>query len=471
MKKELYNFLVGPENTLKEVMQKIDINGYGIALVVDDNIKLIGLITDGDIRRAIIKGTDINTPIQKITNRNPMTVLPTFTPTHISSIVQEKRLRHLPVINERGIVQDLLLHEEINSLLQGNSILFSQKKIFTDYKKVLVVGGAGYIGSVLVRQLLNRGYTVTVLDKLLFGKSSLQQIESHPHFFIIEGDTSHLDVIMKAIKNVDAVIHLAEIVGDPACALDPEKTQQMNYLCTVLIAQVCKHFQINRFIYASSCSVYGAADNDNLLTEESSLSPVSLYARMKIESEKYLLKMADGFFSPTILRLGTVFGESPRMRFDLVINSLTLKAVKDRKITIFGGDQWRPNIHVSDVGRAIMAVLEAPLDQVGGEIFNVGSDENNFTINQIGEFVKESVPMAELIMENKNIDKRNYRVNFSKINSTLRYRPLIGLKKGIQEIIAALEHGKYTNYYENIYYNDKWYSQQLEMTDKSQLSI
>ncbi len=458
MKKDLRKFLVEPGFTLRQVIQKIDQNGQGVALVAGDDQILQGIVTDGDIRRAILAGVALDLPIMNIMNSSFTAVPQLYKPEQIVALTSKRSYRHIPVIDPAGRAVDLLVTDEIQRLLQSPSSLFTPKVNF--HKRILVVGGAGYIGSVLVRQLLEKGYAVKVLDKLIFGAASLQAVQTHPSFILVEGDTGHLGTVITAIKDVDVVVHLAEIVGDPACALDPEKTQQMNYLSTALIASVCKHFQINRFIYASSCSVYGAGEDFPLLTEKSPVNPVSLYARMKIESERALLNMADGFFSPTILRLATVFGVSPRMRFDLVVNTLTMKAVRDHQITLFGGEQWRPNVHVSDVARAVILVLEAPLAQVGGEVFNVGSNENNFTINQIANLVKEVVPSASLVYQNKEVDLRNYRVDFIKIQHLLGFTAQVTLQQGIVETAQAFSQGFFQDHADSVYYNDRWYGDQ-----------
>ncbi len=462
MRKDIQKFLVEPGFTLQQVMQKIDQNGYGVALVVDSEEVMRGIVTDGDIRRAILAGTSLDIPIRKIMTTSLAALSSDYTPERVAELMSQKLYRHIPVLEPSGKVLGLLLTEDIHRLLQSSSTLFAPKlqEQLQEQKRILVVGGAGYIGSVLARRLLDQGYAVKVLDKLVFGKSSVQEMMKHPRCTLLEGDTSHLGTVISAVKQVDAVVHLAEIVGDPACALDPEKTQQMNYLSTNLLANVCRHFQVNRFVYASSCSVYGAGDDASLLTEKSPLSPVSLYARMKMESEQALLNMADGFFSPTILRLATVFGISPRMRFDLVVNTLTMRAIKENKITIFGGEQWRPNVHVADVARAILAVLEAPLPLVSKEIFNVGSNENNFTINQMGLQVQKLVPGASLIYSEKKVDARNYRVDFSKIKQMLNFKAQMPLEQGIQETAAALRQGRYPDHTHPVYYNDRWYGQQ-----------
>ncbi len=470
MKKNIELFLVHQNDSLKQVMQKIDHNGHGIALVVDSQKKFMGLVTDGDIRRAIIKGISLTTSIEELMNKNPTTLNTNYTPQNVTDIITQKpNLNHLPVLDEEKKIQDILLKEEIMNITRNTSSLFSkietsQQKIELSMKqkRILITGGAGYIGSVLTRQLLEKGYNVTVLDKFIFGPSPLESIKTNPHLTIIPGDVSHVEDIIKAIQQVDTVVHLAEIVGDPACAIDPAATQQINYLSTSIIATACKHFQINRFIYASSCSVYGSTIDEELLHEKSTTNPLSLYARMKLESERTILGLADGIFSPTILRFATVFGQSPRMRFDLVVNTLTLKAIKEGKITIFGGDQWRPLIHVADLSRAITAIIEAPLEKVKCEIFNVGGNQHNYTINHIGEHIKTLYPASDVVIQEKNIDKRNYKVDFSKINTQLAFLPSLTLQDGITEIATSLQQGNYDNYTNSIYYNDKWYEQTLK---------
>tara|TARA_Y100000310_G_scaffold345402_1_gene464558 strand:- start:67362 stop:68756 length:1395 start_codon:yes stop_codon:yes gene_type:complete len=453
----LNKFLVGPNNNLKEVMKKIDLNGHGIALIVDDDQKLLGLITDGDIRRAIIQGHSVDIPINIIMNRNPISIRTNYNLETINRLIEGKLIDRLPVLDDNNVVCELLLRDDLQNIKLNTSSLFTKNKNNKENRKILVIGGAGFIGSVLTKQLLDKGYSVRILDKLFFGNEFLGNLEENDNFSIINGDISHIETIIEAIKDVDAVVHLAEIVGDPACAINPEKTQQINYLSVSLVTSICKHFQLNRFIYASSCSVYGVNKNNELLHENSPLNPVSLYARMKIESEKFILNMADNLFCPTILRLATVFGESPRMRFDLVINTLTVKAIKEGKITIFGGDQWRPNVHVGDVARAIIAVLEAPIEKVNKQIFNVGSEKNNYTIKQIGDQVKEVIPSTELVIEKKDIDQRDYEVDFAKIKSVLGFQPLMSVTDGIKEIASSLNKGNYKDYKEAKYYNNLQY--------------
>ncbi len=436
--KKIENILVQQTKTIKEVMKTIDMAGTRTAIVVDDNIKLLGIVTDGDIRRGILKGLDISEPVSKVMNTKPTYVTESASEEEISETLRSHKIINAPLVDNNMVVKDIIFLNEGKGIVHLNKSCNIQH-IHKPITKVLVIGGGGYIGSVLVRKLLDKGYEVRVLDKFVYGKDSLNSVKDNPKLKIVEGDTRHIEDITAAARDMDAVVHLAEVVGDPACALNPSTTQEINYLATRTVAMVCKHFQINRLIYTSSCSVYGASKADELLTEESPLNPISLYAKMKIASEKALMDIKDENFMPTILRLSTVFGKSHRPRFDLVVNLLTAKALREKKITIFGGDQWRPNVHVSDVGDTIIAVLEAPIDKVGGKVFNVGHEENNHTINDIGRIIKSVHPDAELVIENQSVDKRDYKVSFSRLRDTLNINLNKGVEIGVKEIKEFLE--------------------------------
>lgn len=326
------------------------------------------------------------------------------------------------------------------------------------HERVLVIGGAGYIGSVLCRKLLAEGHRVKVLDALLYGGEAIQALLSNKNFQFMEGDSRDIEAVVRAMKDMDVVVHLGEIVGDPATALDEKLTQEINVAATRMVAQAAKGYGASRFIYASSCSVYGA--NDQILTERSSVNPLSLYARAKIDSENTLLAMNDHYFHPVILRFATVYGLSPRPRFDLVINLLTAKAVQDGEITVFGGDQWRPFVHVSDVSSAIIKVLKAPLSKVKGQVFNVGSEEQNYTIAQLGGIINKIIPEAKLIIQENGSDLRDYRVSFEKIQRELNFLPQKIVDDAIQEISVALRTGVISHYGEKQYSNYKTLSEE-----------
>lgn len=325
-------------------------------------------------------------------------------------------------------------------------------------QKVLVIGGAGYIGSALLPKLLEKGYHVRLLDLLLYGTEPIAEWLNHPQVEIMQSDFRQIDQVVEAMRDVDAVIHLGGIVGDPACALDEELTMEINLMATRMIAEVAKGSGVGHFIFASTCSVYGASDQ--MLDERSELNPVSLYARSKIASEKVLLKMADDRFAPVILRFGTIYGLSGRTRFDLVINLLTAKALVDGEITIFGGDQWRPFLHVDDAARAVCQVLETPLNLVRNRVFNVGSNEQNYTIRQIGELIHTYVPQSRLVFKGDDVDKRNYWVNFNKITKELGFSPKWTVDQGVEQVISAIQSGKVVDYRDAKYSNVKFLTEE-----------
>jgi nucleoside-diphosphate-sugar epimerase len=325
-------------------------------------------------------------------------------------------------------------------------------------ENVLVIGGAGYIGSALLPKLLDRGYNVRLLDLLLYGTEPILDVIDHPRLEIIEADFRQIDVVVKAMQDIDAVIHLGAIVGDPACALDEDLTIEVNLMATRMIAEVAKGCNVGRFVFASTCSVYGAGNE--VLDERSVLNPVSLYAQSKIASEKVLSRMATADFAPTLLRFGTIYGLSGRTRFDLVVNLLTAKALVDGEITVYGGSQWRPFVHVDDAALAVFKVLEAPLSQVRNQVYNVGSNEQNFTISQIGELVHSLVPAAKLINMGSDSDVRNYRVNFEKISRELGFKPRWSVAEGIGQVVEAIEGGQVADYRDAKYSNVKFLNEE-----------
>ncbi len=319
-------------------------------------------------------------------------------------------------------------------------------------KRILVTGGAGYIGSILVNRLLDSGYKVVILDKLMFGVDPLKNFlkTQRPNLSVIVGDVQNEDDVTRALEHADAVIHLAAIVGDPACAADTELAVNVNFNATVRLADMCKARKIKRFVFASTCSVYGVGKQD-VLTEASEVNPVSLYAETRLYGERGILSLADRHFQPVLLRLGTIFGLSPRMRFDIIVNYLTQKAIREKKISIFGGEQWRPLLHVADAARSFQAAMESPLEKVGNQIFNVALD--NLQIKSIGEFIRKHIPEATVQQINKLADKRSYHVNFEKIEQAMNFKAERTLENGILEIAKAIKDGEIKDPTDKIYYN------------------
>lgn len=318
-------------------------------------------------------------------------------------------------------------------------------------KRVLVIGGAGYIGSSFVEKLLAQGYQVRLLDILMYGVGPIQTLLEHKNLEIVQTDFRQIDKLVETMRDMDAVVHLGGLVGDPACAYDEKLTIDINLIATRTIAEIAKGYNIKRFIFASTCSVYGASHE--MLTEKSFLNPVSLYARSKIASERVLQKIADHTFAPTILRFGTIYGLSGRTRFDLVVNLLVAKAITEKKITVYGGDQWRPFVHVDDAALALMKALEAPITVAGNRIYNVGSNEQNYQIKTIAHLIQSALPTADIVSLSDDVDKRDYRVDFSRIRRELQFEPRWTVEAGIREVAEAFESGKVVDYRDSQYSN------------------
>ena len=331
---------------------------------------------------------------------------------------------------------------------------FLQRRREIGGERVLVIGGAGYIGSALLPKLLEQGYHVRLLDVLLFGESPIEDCIDHPNLEVIQGDFRHVENVVEAMRDVDAVVHLGAIVGDPACSLDEDLTIDVNLSASRMIAELAKAAGVRRFVFASTCSVYGACDET--LDEHSQTKPVSLYGHTKLASERVLLAMATDSFQPTIVRFATIYGLSGRTRFDLVVNVLSAKAKIENIITVFGGDQWRPFVHVDDAAQGVALILQSPIEIVGRQIFNVGSNEQNYTITQIGELVHEQVMSADLQINTDDTDKRNYRVDFSKIRNQLGFKPNWTVEEGITQVLEAIASGDVVDYQDSQYSNVKF---------------
>lgn len=302
--------------------------------------------------------------------------------------------------------------------------------------KILVTGGAGYIGSTLVRLLLDKGYEVRVLDRFFFGEESLNEIKDKIE--IINGDIR--DVRIEAFNGIDTVMDLAAISNDPAAELDSQKTLDINYLGRSRIAHLAKKSGVKRYILASSCSVYGF--QDGVLNEESLVNPLTTYAEANYLAERAVLPLADDKFTVTALRQATVFGFSHRMRFDLAVNGMVGAYHHFNKLNILrDGTQWRPFVHVKDTSRAFIKVMEAEKELVNGEVFNVGANGLNVQILDLAKKVAEGLGKPFEYDWYGDPDKRSYRVSFDKINKTLEYNTEFTFEMSALEIWKALEGG------------------------------
>jgi nucleoside-diphosphate-sugar epimerase len=309
--------------------------------------------------------------------------------------------------------------------------------------KILVTGGAGYVGSTLVPLLLSEGHHVTVLDTLLHGGESLLGIWANPAFKFVRGDIREHEKVRSLLPDTDAVVHLAAIVGDPACAREPEVARAINLESTLSLLDESKKAGVQRFIFASTCSNYGRmSDPTKYVDEESELAPVSLYAETKVAVEKALASASQGGgWCPTPLRFATVFGVSSRMRFDLTVNEFTMEMLTKKHLVVFGEQFWRPYIHVRDAARGIQTVLAASTEKVCGRVFNVGSTDQNFQKQQLVDMIRPYAKDAVVEFVRKQEDPRDYRVCFSRIEQTLGFRITRTVADGIEEVVQLVRTG------------------------------
>lgn len=319
-----------------------------------------------------------------------------------------------------------------------------------DSKTVIVTGGAGYVGSTLVNVLLQNDFNVIVIDKLVSGGESLLSVWHHQKFLFYKLDITQpdkLEIVFKSHK-INSIIHLAAIVGDPACAKQPELARQVNEIAAQNLLNLALAHNVERFIFASTCSNYGKMEDPSTYINESSpLSPVSLYAELKVKFEKVLLDQTprNNIFCPTALRFATVYGISPRMRFDLTVNEFSKELALGRVLEVFGEQFWRPYCHVSDFSRAMLLVLTAEKEKVSHNVFNVGNTQENYTKFMIVEEIKKRLPEANVKYVRKSEDPRDYRVSFEKIQRELGFQITKKVPDGILEVIESIQNNVFIN--------------------------
>lgn len=323
-----------------------------------------------------------------------------------------------------------------------------------DIKRVLVTGGAGYVGSVLVPRLLQKGYKVTVLDTFWFWDSPEEyaralDVQGNNQLVLVNGDLRNTEDILKASSEVDTVIHLACISNDPSSELNRDFTHSVNYDGSINLIDLSKAHGIKRFIYASSSSVYGVK-SEAKVTEDLVLEPLTQYSQLKVEIEHYLKYTLDSSFQGVIIRPSTVCGYSPRQRLDVVVNLLTNLAVNKRKIMVLGGDQLRPNIHITDMARLYELLLEIPIEKINGKIYNAGYE--NLTVRQIAYLVKEVIGNVEIEFKETN-DPRSYKVCSDKIKEELGFEAEYNVKMAIQDLKDAFAQQKIKNPENEYYFN------------------
>ncbi len=302
--------------------------------------------------------------------------------------------------------------------------------------KILLTGGAGYIGSTLTPFLLGAGHQVRVLDYLAYGGQSLLGVWTHPGFEFIRGDIRDREILRTAVADRDAVVHLAAIVGDPACSREPDLARSINLDASLALIAESQSAGVERFMFASTCSNYGKMKNTSqYVDEESELSPVSLYAETKVSVETALLESGRSeHWCPTPLRFATIYGVSPRMRFDLTVNEFTMEILTKKRLKVYGQQFWRPYVHVRDAARAINLVLNSSPALVGGRVFNVGATDQNFQKKQLVAMIYPYAPDAVIEFVFKAEDPRDYRVSFARITDQLGFKTTRTVAEGIAEI-------------------------------------
>jgi nucleoside-diphosphate-sugar epimerase len=331
--------------------------------------------------------------------------------------------------------------------------------------RVLVTGSLGYIGCVLVKNLLDANFDVTGCDLGIFPLTpgwkddcyyACQQAKH------IKKDVR--DLSKKDIKGFNAIVHLAAISNDPAGDLNPKLTEDINFHATIRLAKLAKKSGIERFIFSSSCSVYGAK-GDEFITEESPVEPLTPYAKSKVMAERELKKLSDKSFTVTSLRFATAFGVSPRMRFDLVVNNMCGYAYTYNKVKILSdGTAWRPNVHIEDISNCVIAILNSPSDEINGEIFNVGTNSENYQVKEIANIVSKVFNCDIEVASDKFKDKRSYKVDFSKIKERIKgFRPKWTVEKGVKEIYSVLKELEFkpSDFKETKYYTTDWWKKIL----------
>lgn len=314
--------------------------------------------------------------------------------------------------------------------------------------RILITGGAGYIGSVLIGQILKKCISVRTIDNLMFGDRGLKPYYENQLFEFVNGDICDISDISNALKDIDVVIHMAAIVGDPACQKYPELAKKVNKIGSELLYQSAFDYGVKRFVFVSTCSNYGKmANHDGFVDETCELNPVSLYAELKVGFEQFLLENRHDDICPVILRFSTAYGLSPRPRFDLTVNEFTKELKLGRKLDIYGEQFWRPYCHTTDLARSILMAVEADKSKIAYQAFNVGNNDENYKKKDIVELILSQLPQMKnnIRYVKKDEDPRDYRVNFDKIKSNLSYETSLTVSEGINEIIEALNNNLFEN--------------------------
>ena len=418
--------LVSKKTKIRNVIKKINANGLNGVFVAKPNREILGIITDSDIRKNILRNDFKKSTRAEQIMKKKFISIPQSKINLSKKLLYESNKILVPVLDKRKII-DYVHISDFNSLK------------FREKNRVLVIGGLGMIGSLLTKKLLNLGKKVNILDINFYNTKKIFK-KKNKNLKIFIGDVNNKKILKKAISGCSSVIHLGEIVGDPAVSLNEKFSIKNNFEATSFLLNECIKSGIKRFIFTSSCSVYGFAKKK--CNEKSKLNPVSLYAKCKVACEQQILSQKIKNFCPTILRLSTVYGNSPRLRLDLVVNRFVANAVKKKKLYVFGENCWRPMICVDDVCDGIIKILKTKKNKVSYQIFNLGSDRENYMIKDVAEIIKKNIKIKIDYQKQKD-DPRNYRVSFSKIKKKINYKIKNNLKSYVKKLISIFKNKKF----------------------------
>ncbi len=324
-----------------------------------------------------------------------------------------------------------------------------------DLKKIIITGGAGYIGAKVVEELLASGnYTVTIIDKFLFDPNSLNEFSKHKNLKIVNSDIREIEKFKDELRGTDTLIHLAALVGEKACNISESNTQSINYDATINLIKNCVEQNVKKFIFMSTASSYGVQDISQIANEQTKLNPVSLYARSKIECEKKILDSYSDKIEITVFRPSTVYGDSQRMRFDLILNHLILDAIKKKEIVVFGPKMVRPLMWVGEPARVYKIIIDENSDKFKSQIFNLGYENENYEKIEIANLIQNNYfKNIDIQIIDKDPDLRSYRLSFEKMKKFFNLEPKSNILKEAEVMIKKLKSNSYGDTKAKIFYN------------------
>lgn len=434
---------VTANTSLIKAIKLININSINGVFVINKYQQVIGILMDSDIRKYLLANTSIKkVKVSKIMKKNFSFIYEKRKINKKKELIKSNKIL-IPILNKNKKLKDYI---HVKNMFEKEINLKNERK------KILVIGGFGYIGSLLVESLIKNNYKVNVLDKNLYGNYIKKNLLKHKNLQIIVGDCFDRSKLRRSLKDVTDVIHLGEIVGDPAVNVNKNYSIKNNFVNTNLLINECVKYNIRKFIFASSCSVYG--DTSKLCTENSKPNPISLYAECKLACEKQIMSFSKiQNFQPIILRISTVHGLSNRLRFDLAANKFTLYALKNKLIKLFGAESWRPFIHVKDVANIFFRFLISNKKNLHNNIYNLGFDNENYKIVDIIKILEKKLNF-KVFNDKDFVDKRNYFVSFKKLHKKISIRKKYTLKKSIFEMVEYFRNKK-IKISKDIYHNDK----------------